>query len=128
MLGMTKEEIDEYFRANMHTISADIKSFGDEDGGSLQDTLYDRDMASPEDVMMQKNVEFELNNALSQLTERESEIISCYFGLNGKSPMTLEEIGDKYNLTRERVRQIKEKCIRQLKESTSPRLLKEYVG
>ncbi|MFM2307325.1 MAG: hypothetical protein RLZZ367_1994, partial [Bacteroidota bacterium] len=87
----------------------------------------DKNDLSPEDELMQKNVESQLNEALAQLSEREAEIISSYFGLNGKHPMTLEEIGEKFNLTRERVRQIKEKCIRQLKESTSPHLLMAYI-
>lgn len=128
MLGMTKEEIDEYFRANTITASTEMKIGGEDLGGnSLKDILYDHDEASVEDVMMQKNVEAQLNAALANLSARESEIISCYFGLNGKDPMTLEEIGDVYGLTRERVRQIKEKCIRQLKESTSPSLLRAYI-
>ncbi len=128
MLGMTKEEIDEYFRANTVTVSTEMKISGEDLGGSsLKDILYDRDEISVEDEMMQKNVEAQLNAALANLSERESEIISCYFGLNGKDTMTLEEIGDVYGLTRERVRQIKEKCIRQLKESTSPSLLRAYV-
>lgn len=128
MLGMTKEEIDEYFRANTVTVSTEMKISGEDVGGSsLKDILYDRDEISVEDEMMQKNVEAQLNAALANLSERESEIISCYFGLNGKDTMTLEEIGDVYGLTRERVRQIKEKCIRQLKESTSPSLLRAYV-
>ena len=128
MLGMTKEEIDEYFRVNTITLSTDSK-FGsiDDGGGILSDTLYDKNDISPEDELMQKNVESELSNALAQLTDREAEIISSYFGLGGKHPMTLEEIGEKFNLTRERVRQIKEKCIRQLKESTSPHLLMAYI-
>ncbi|MFN8323530.1 MAG: RNA polymerase sigma factor RpoD/SigA [Chitinophagales bacterium] len=128
MLGMTKEEIDEYFRSNTHTVSTEFKVGFEEEGYTLKDTLYDADEVSAVDSMMQQNVETHLNEVLSQLTERESEIISCYFGLNGKSPMTLEEIGTRYNLTRERVRQIKEKCIRQLKENTSPALLQAYVG
>lgn len=128
MLGMTKEEIDEYFRSNTTTVSTEMKISGEDVGGStLKDVLYDRDELSVEDVMMQKNVESQLSAALANLTERESEIISCYFGLNGKDPMTLEEIGDIFGLTRERVRQIKEKCIRQLKESTSPSLLRAYI-
>lgn len=130
MLGMTKEEIDEYFRSNTTTVSTDMRFSGNEEGSegsSLQDTLYDKDEVSPEDAMMQKNVEKQLNDALSNLSEREAEIICCYFGLNGKIPMTLEEIGDKFDLTRERVRQIKEKCIRQLKDRTGPYLLQAYV-
>lgn len=127
MLGMTKDEIDEYFRSNTTTVSTEMRFGSEEDGGTLKDMLYDKDVASPEDVMMQRNVEKQLNDALANLTEREAEIICCYFGLNNQKPMTLEEIGEKFNLTRERVRQIKEKCIRQLKESNGPHLLQAYV-
>ncbi len=128
MLGMTKDEIDEYFRSNTTTVSTEMRFGSEEDGGSsLKDMLYDKDAASPEDVMMQKNVEKQLNDALANLTDREAEIICCYFGLNNQKPMTLEEIGERFNLTRERVRQIKEKCIRQLKESNGPHLLQAYV-
>jgi RNA polymerase primary sigma factor len=126
MLGMTKEEIDDYFRINTATLSTDYK-VGSADDGSLSDMLYDKNDVSAEDQVMHKTVEAQLKEALSQLSERESEIISSYFGLNGKVPMTLEEIGERFDLTRERVRQIKEKCIRQLKTSTSPHLLQAYI-
>jgi len=126
MLGMTKEEIDDYFRINTATLSTDFKMASVEDG-TLNDMLYDKNAVSAEDQMMHKTVETQLNDALAQLSERESEIISSYFGLNGKIPMTLEEIGEKFNLTRERVRQIKEKCIRQLKENTNPHLLQAFI-
>jgi len=125
MLGMTKEEIDEYFRVNTHTLSTDYKMADMDD--SLSDVLSDKTAVSAEDQLMHKTVENQLNTALAGLTERESEIIASYFGLNGKIPMTLEEIGERFDLTRERVRQIKEKCIRQLKESTSPHLLQAYI-
>jgi RNA polymerase primary sigma factor len=126
MLGMTKEEIDEYFRVNTYAISADSKISG-VDEGTLKDMIYDKEAPSAEDAVMQDTVKTQLNEALSQLSERESEIISNYFGLNGRKPMTLEEIGEIYNLTRERVRQIKEKCISHLRHSTSPHLLQAFI-
>ncbi len=126
MLGMTKDEIDEYFRVNTFTLSTDSKAAG-VDEGTLKDVLYDKEAPSAEDSVMQDTVKTQLNEALAQLNERESEIISCYFGLNGKQPMTLEEIGEVYNLTRERVRQIKEKCISQLRATTSPLLLQAFI-
>ncbi len=130
MLGMTKEEIETYFRMNTYTVSTDISMAGssDEDGGTtLNDTLYDKDTTTPMDSMMQQTVENEIAAMLNGLNEREAEIISCYFGLNGKTPMTLEEIGENFGLTRERVRQIKERCIQRLKEKTNPGLLRAYV-
>ncbi|MBK7150132.1 MAG: sigma-70 family RNA polymerase sigma factor [Bacteroidetes bacterium] len=117
MLGMSKEEIDEYFRLNTHTISVDAPMRGVE-AGTLKETLADNDHTSADEEIMNETVVNELNSAIAQLSERESEIISSYFGLNGKAPMTLEEIGIKFNLTRERVRQIKEKCIQRLKTSS----------
>jgi RNA polymerase primary sigma factor len=126
MLGMTKDEIDEYFRVNTFTLSTDSKAPG-VDEGTLKDVLYDKEAPSAEDRVMEDTVKDQLNDALSQLNERESEIISSYFGLNGKQPMTLEEIGEVYNLTRERVRQIKEKCISQLRTTTSPLLLQAFI-
>ena len=125
MLGMTKDEIDEYFRVNSSTLSMDFKVTGVDE--SLSDMMSDKTAISAEDQLMHKTVETQLNTALAHLTEREAEIICSYFGLNGKIPMTLEEIGERFDLTRERVRQIKEKCIRQLKESTSPHLLQAYI-
>ena len=126
MLGMTKEEIDEYFRVNTTTYSTDFK-VSNVDDASLSDMLHDKNDVSAEDQLMHKTVESQLNTALAGLTEREADIVSSYFGLNGKTPMTLEEIGERFDLTRERVRQIKEKCIRQLKDSTSPHLLQAYI-
>ena len=94
MLGMTKDEIDEYFRVNTMTLSTDSKMRNIEEG-TLSDTLYDKNEVTPVDKIMHKTVETQFNDALAQLSERESEIISSYFGLNGKTPMTLEEIGDR---------------------------------
>lgn len=129
MLGMTKDEIEAYFRVNTVTLSTDqvIGSSEDEGTTSLKDMLYDKNDASAEDQLMQKTVETEISHMLQGLTEREAEIIACYFGLNGKTPMTLEEIGQEYNLTRERVRQIKERCIQRLKEKTNHGLLRAYI-
>ncbi|MDO8896073.1 MAG: sigma-70 family RNA polymerase sigma factor, partial [Bacteroidales bacterium] len=66
--------------------------------------------------------------AISTLTPREADVIRLYFGLNGSHPMTLEEIGEKFDLTRERVRQIKEKAIRRLKHTSRSKILKSYLG
>lgn len=126
MLGLTKDEIDEYFRANTVTLSFDMPLKGMEQT-SLTDTIYDKDDMTPDQMYMQKNIEDQLNVALSHLSDREVEVISYYFGLNGKTPLTLEEIGDKLGLSRERVRQIKEKCIQRLKSSQTINSLQGYL-
>ena len=70
----------------------------------------------------------EIDRAISTLTPREADVVRLYFGLNGSHPMTLEEIGEKFDLTRERVRQIKEKAIRRLKHTSRSKILKSYLG
>ena len=75
-----------------------------------------------------KDVNSEVKNVLAVLPDREAEVIKLYFGLDGEFPMTLEEIGDKFNLTRERVRQIKEKAIRKLRHNSRSKILKSYLG
>ncbi|MBL0308706.1 MAG: RNA polymerase sigma factor RpoD/SigA [Bacteroidetes bacterium] len=126
MLGMTKEEIDEYFQiSNLNVTTESRMNLGE--GSQMSDIIHDEHQETAEDKVMKKTVQTQLNEALSKLSDREAEIIASYFGLNGEVPLTLEEIGQRYDLSRERVRQIKEKCIRQLKESTSPFLLQAYV-
>ncbi len=125
MVGMSKEDINDYFRSNSPMLSTDAKVNGE---GTFVEILSNRDEMSPEDSMIKKSVEGEVNNMLCHLNERESEIISSYFGLNGKDPMTLEEIGQRFGLTRERVRQIKERCMQKLKQTTNPNLLDSYIS
>lgn len=126
MLGMTKQEIDEYFRVNRVTLSTDTAIKGTDDT-FIRDTLCDTECMTAEDEMMQQTVKNTLNDALSQFSEREAEIISSYFGLNGRAPLTLEEIGEQYGLTRERVRQIKERCIQKLKGFQNINTLQVYM-
>jgi RNA polymerase primary sigma factor len=77
---------------------------------------------------MSESLKKEIERALSTLTDREAEVIKLYFGLNGEHSLTLEEIGEKFNLTRERVRQIKEKAIRRLRHTSRSKNLRAYLG
>jgi RNA polymerase primary sigma factor len=95
---------------------------------SLLDVLQDNGEQTPDQGLMEGSLRKEVKRALSTLSERESLVISSYFGLDGSQAMTLEEIGEKFDLTRERVRQIKEKATRKLKNSTRSKLLKAYLG
>ena len=83
---------------------------------------------TPDSGLMNDSLRREVQRALSTLTQREADVISLYFGLNGEHSMTLEEIGEKFNLTRERVRQIKEKAIRRLRHTSRSKALKPYLG
>ena len=78
--------------------------------------------------LINESLQNEIERALATLPPREAEVVQCFFGLGGKPPMTLEEIGSRYDLTRERVRQIKDKAIRRLKSTSKSKLLKSYLG
>jgi len=95
---------------------------------SLLDVLENDGDEKPDDGLMNDSLRKEVQRALSTLTQREADVITLYFGLNGEHAMTLEEIGEKFNLTRERVRQIKEKAIRRLRHTSRSKTLKPYLG
>jgi len=95
---------------------------------SLLDVLADTSEEMPDSVLIDDSLRKEVQRSLSSLTQRESDVVSLYFGLNGGPVMTLEEIGEKFSLTRERVRQIKEKGIRRLRHTSRSRALKNYLG
>ena len=95
---------------------------------NMYDVLRGDDSPNPEDGLLHDSLKKEIERALSTLTPRESDVVRLFFGLEGKPAMTLEEIGEKFDLTRERVRQIKEKAIRRLKQQSRSRQLKSYLG
>ncbi len=95
---------------------------------TLLDVLKDDNEDTPDSGLMTDSLQKEVQRALATLTERESDVIALYFGLNGKHAMTLEEIGEKFDLTRERVRQIKEKATRRLRHNSRSKMLRSYLG
>ncbi len=95
---------------------------------SLLDVLENDNEDSPDSGLMNDSLRKEVQRALSTLIQREADVISLYFGLNGEHSNTLEEISEKFNLTRERVRQIKEKAIRRLRHTSRSKALKTYLG
>ena len=94
----------------------------------LYDVIMSGESPSPEQSLMNSSLRTEIERSLTTLTDREADVIKLYFGLDGTHPMTLEEIGEKFDLTRERVRQIKEKAIRRLKHTSRSKILKTYLG
>lgn len=98
-----------------------------EKDNSLIDVLVNEDSPNADKTLIDESLSKEIERSLATLTERESEIIKMFFGI-GYQEMTLEEIGDKFGLTRERVRQIKEKAIRRLRNNSKSKLLKSYLG
>lgn len=101
---------------------------GDESSSSLYDILPNDSLPTPEDGLAVESLRKDIERSLSTLTSREGDVVRMYYGLNGKAPLTLEEIGERFDLTRERVRQIKEKAIRRLRHTSRSKVLKTYLG
>jgi RNA polymerase primary sigma factor len=101
---------------------------GDESSSSMYDLLSNDSLPNPDSELETESLKKDIERSLRTLTSRECDVVQMYYGLNGKYPLTLEEIGEKFDLTRERVRQIKEKAIRRLKHTSRSRMLKTYLG
>lgn len=101
---------------------------GDESSSSLYDVLPNDSLPTPEDGLVMDSLRKDIERSLSTLTSREGDVVRLYYGLNGKAPLTLEEIGKRFDLTRERVRQIKEKAIRRLRHTSRSKMLQTYLG
>lgn len=127
VMELAPEDIKDALRSSGRHVSMDAPLQDGEDG-NLYDVFLNSDAPSPDRELLNESLRKEIERALSTLTYREASIIRLYFGLNGKHPHTLEEIGEEFNLTRERVRQIKEKAIKRLKHNTRSRILKSYLG
>ena len=126
ILELPADKISEAMKISGRHISVDAPFVEGEDN-SLLDVLVNDDSPIADKSLMSESLSKEIDRALATLTERESEIIKMFFG-SGYQEMTLEEIGGKFGLTRERVRQIKEKAIRRLKQNSRSKLLKGYLG
>lgn len=126
-LQMDVDEISEAMTLSAKHLSMDAP-FAQNEENRLLDVLENEELPAPDTLLMSESLKEEVERALSKLAEREAEVIRLYFGLNTDEPLTLEEIGDKFNLTRERVRQIKEKAIRRLRNTTRNKELKKYLG
>ena len=126
-LNVSVDEVLDSLRISARQVSIDspLKS---EEEGSLLDVLVDDSSEAPDGEMIRDSLRSEVRSALSTLTQRETDVVTYYFGLNNQAPMTLEEIGTIFNLTRERVRQIKEKAIRRLRYTSRSKSLKPYLG
>ena len=128
LLSMTPKEIANMLKGGGRHLSFDAPISGEDGDSTMLDVMkLDMDL-NPDDKLMANSLKVEVAQGLSTLKEREVEVITCYFGLDGKKSLTLEEIGERYNLTRERVRQIKERAIRKLRNSVNRNNLKSYLG
>ncbi|MCH7400437.1 RNA polymerase sigma factor RpoD/SigA [Belliella kenyensis] len=127
VLEVTASEVVDTMKISGRHVSMDAPFVQGEEN-SLLDVLENDGDEKPDDGLLNESLRKEVQRALSTLTQREADVITLYFGLNGEHAMTLEEIGEKFNLTRERVRQIKEKAIRRLRHTSRSKTLKPYLG
>jgi len=127
IMGVTVEDVRDNLKVAGRHVSMDAPFVNGEDN-SLIDVLSDVNESTPDSALISNSLSVEVQRALATLTAREADVIGLYFGLNNNNSMTLEEIGELYSLTRERVRQIKEKATRRLRHSSRSRTLKTYLG
>jgi RNA polymerase primary sigma factor len=130
MLDLQPKLVEESINASNAHISMDapLKEEDRANGNNLYDIICSSDTQSPDNALLSDSLRKEIERSLATLGERESEILRFYFGLKDYRPHTLEEIGQEFDLTRERVRQIKEKAIKKLRNQVRNKLLKSYLG
>jgi RNA polymerase primary sigma factor len=126
-LEMSPFEVMDTLKISSRHLSLDAP-FNDGEDNRLLDVLEDKFQPSPDEKLISDSLKAEIVKALSTLTDREAEVISLYFGINRDHSLTLEEIGEKFKLTRERVRQIKEKAIKRLRHASRSKPLKGYLS
>ena len=126
-LDMSESDVKESQRNSGRHVSMDAPLVEGEDS-NLYDVLRSGESPNPDRELLNASLSIEIERALETLTPREADVIRLYFGLESKQSLTLEEIGERFDLTRERVRQIKEKAIRRLKHASRSKILKTYLG
>ncbi|MDO5608050.1 MAG: sigma-70 family RNA polymerase sigma factor [Capnocytophaga sp.] len=126
-LDMSVNDVKESMKNSGRHVSMDAPLVEGEDS-NLYDVLRSNESPNPDRELLHESLRTEIERALETLTPREADVVRLYFGLGDQHPMTLEEIGETFELTRERVRQIKEKAIRRLKHTSRSRILKTYLG
>lgn len=126
-LEMSEDDVKESMKNAGRHVSMDAPLVEGEDS-NLYDVIRSGESPIPDKDLLNESLRTEISRALATLTPREADVVQLYFGLGDEHPMTLEEIGEQFDLTRERVRQIKEKAIRRLKHTSRSKILKTYLG
>ncbi len=127
ILELTIDKVDESMKVSGRSVSVDAP-FNEGEDGTLLDVMQDFDCQSSDNLLMSESLCAEVERSLATLTAREREILKLFYGISNRQCLSLEEIGDHFGLTRERVRQIKEKAINKLKHTSRSKLLKDYLG
>lgn len=128
IIEISPTDIRDIMRNQGRHMSMDAPLGNMEDGGSMYELLENKHEASPDNDLIIESLRSEINRALTALTAREADVVRLYYGLSGGHSHSLEEIGEKFELTRERVRQIKEKAVRRLKHASRSKFLMGYLG
>jgi len=126
-LDMDKSRINDLINASKEFVSLETPLSSDKDANTISDLMEDTKGADPEEVLINETLQDSIKEVLSTLTEKEANVIKYRFGLNGERPHSLKEIGDKYNLTKERIRQIEKKAISRLRHPTRSQKLESYI-
>ncbi|KPJ89213.1 MAG: RNA polymerase subunit sigma [Spirochaetes bacterium DG_61] len=126
-LDMDKSRINDLINASKEFVSLETPLSSDKDANTISDLMEDTKGADPERIMIDSTLQDSIKHVLSTLTEKEANVIKYRFGLNGERPHSLKEIGDKYNLTKERIRQIEKKAISRLRHPTRSQKLQSYI-
>jgi RNA polymerase primary sigma factor len=127
ILEMDKSHVADLVNISRDLISLESPVNQDKDASLVGDFVENEHYIAPDEVIIEQSLRDDINTILATLSEKEAEILQYRFGLNGKRPMSLKEIGDKYRLTKERIRQIEKKAIKRLQHPTRSQLLKSYV-
>ncbi|PTM08772.1 MAG: RNA polymerase subunit sigma [Bacteroidetes bacterium] len=126
-LDLTVSEVKQSMKISGRHVSMDAP-LREGETSTLYDVVNSHESPRPDAKLMKDSLNIEVNRALDMLSEKEADVLRHYYGINGNQPMSLQEIGDSFGLTRERVRQIKEKGVRRLRHTSKSKVLKTYLG
>ncbi|WP_028974003.1 sigma-70 family RNA polymerase sigma factor [Spirochaeta cellobiosiphila] len=126
-LGMDQSHVNDLINISRDLVSLETPVYKEKDSSSLGEFIEDKGYQAPDEVVMEKSLKDDINQLLTTLTDKEAEIIEYRFGLNNKRPMSLKEIGDRFNLTKERIRQIEKKAITRLQHPSRSQHLESYM-
>jgi RNA polymerase primary sigma factor len=127
ILELDKNHVSDLINISRDLVSLESPVNQDRDASLVGDFVENDQYMAPDEVIIEKSLREDINMILATLSEKEAEILQYRFGLNGRRPMSLKEIGDKYRLTKERIRQIEKKAIKRLQHPTRSQLLKSYI-
>jgi len=127
-LGMDESHVNDLLNISRDLVSLETPVYNEKDSSSLGEFIEDKGYQSPDEMVMEKSLKDDINDLLQTLTDKEAEIIEYRFGLNNKRPMSLKEIGDRFSLTKERIRQIEKKAIGRLQHPSRRQYLQSYMA